>query len=180
MVKAAAALLAVLGLIPQTSVAPTYTNPACWDEPRIYQPQGESGAVFENAAQRSLKLDHISGSLERPHTPSPNRAYAFHQSPETGLHASLVVFKEKDYLLRIRADDARGLRDVRWINERLIFFRLWLGRIGGVDAIVDVETEVIVHMEAFETGDIAWQQSRDWCKARPTDADCTERCVNLK
>ena len=63
MVKAAAALLAVLGLIPQTSVAPTYTNPACWDEPRIYQPQGESAAVFENAAQRSLKLDHIAGLL---------------------------------------------------------------------------------------------------------------------
>ena len=47
------------------------------------------------------------------------------------------------------------------LNKKLISFRLWLSRLGGVDLLVDVERENVVWMEAFADGGTIWLQARE-------------------
>jgi hypothetical protein len=185
-----AALLCSLGLLivsARGDDSVRHTNPVCWKEPRIYHPGGAQAAELESAAKRILQLGHLTAQLGEPHTLSPNRAYAFHYSeqpnpgpPSGSTRVSLVIFKEKSYLLSVRADAAFSLQDPRWVNEKLISFRLWLGRLGGVDVLVDVEQESVVRMEAFADGRILWEQARASCKAVPHVAECDETCTSLE
>jgi hypothetical protein len=164
-----------------------HTNPVCWKEPRIYHPGGAYGAELESAGRRALQLSRLTTTLGQPRTLSPNRAYAFSYSerpnpepPSGSTRVSLVVFKEKTHLLNVHADAVRSLEDPRWVNEKLISFRLWLSRRAGVDVLIDVEQESVVRMEAFADGRIIWEQARESCKAVPHVAACDETCTTLE
>jgi hypothetical protein len=165
----------------------SHTNPVCWKEPRIYHPGGARAAELEGVAKRVLQLGRAKGTLPQPQTLSRNGAYAFHYSerPEPGAPSgstkvALLVFKERPYLLSVQADAVQSLQDPLWLNEKLISFRLWLSRLGGVDLLVDVEQENVVWMEAFADGGTIWQQARESCNAVPHVAVCDEPCTSLK
>jgi hypothetical protein len=164
-----------------------YTNPVCWKEPRLYHPGGAYGAELEGAAKRALHITRVNTMIGPPLTFSPNRAYAFRLSeepnagpPSGSTRVSLLVFKERSYLLSIQADEVFSLQDPRWVNEKLVWCRLWLSRLGGVDVLFDVEQEVIVRMEAVADGRILWEQTRESCKPLPHAAACDEPCTSLK
>jgi hypothetical protein len=163
------------------------TNPVCWKEPRLYHPRGTYGTNLEASANRALHLARVTARLAPPFTISPNGAYAFRLSedpnpgpPSGSTRVSLLVFKERRYLLSVRADQVFSLQEPRWVNEKFIFFRLWLGRLGGVDVLLDVEHEKILHMEAVADGRLLWEQARESCKAVPHVPACNEACVNLE
>jgi hypothetical protein len=188
-VRVGVALLGSLGFLVspvQADDSASYTNPICWKEPRIYHPRGDHAAELESAGKRALQLTRLTAALGQPRTPSPNRAYAFCYSEQPNLGApsgstrvSLSVFKEKSYLLSAQADAVLSLQDPRWVNEKLIFFRLWLSRLGGVDVVLDVDQESIVRMEGFADGRLVWEQARESCKAVPHIAACDEPCTSL-
>jgi hypothetical protein len=103
---------------------------------------------------------------------SPNRAYAFFLKkevvPENGTsNVELTIYNERAYLLRVALLEIRGVGQVQWVNEYLLFLRIWWGRISGTDYIIDVEREEISNQQAFRYGAIAFQQfkqceSPDW------------------
>jgi len=48
----------------------------------------------------------------------------------------------------------------RWISEKLIFIRVWWGRIVGSDLIFDVEKREFVYREMIHDGTHLYRQSR--------------------
>ncbi len=151
--------LVLLGT-PAPSVAQHFhTSPACWEAPRRFH----AGPVGEDLQVR-ITLDRVEGSLlEEEATLSPNKAYAFHlKRPDTTQpppwQAEVLVFIERDYLVRLRFTDVHQLGKVAWINEKLLFVNVWWGRIAGTDFILDIEREAILYEEMFEWGATAFEQ----------------------
>ena len=70
----------------------------------------------------------------------------------------LLIFNERPYLLEIQFPDTDAISEAEWVNENLIYVRLWWGRVVGSDFIVDVEKEAIVYQQPFRYGAIAFQQ----------------------
>jgi hypothetical protein len=149
-----------------------HTTPDKWKEPRIFQtPASES--------PRGVSLGHHSTEHDfKVKVFSPNKAYWFAADGDRSIvpriecdgtgflilesNASIYVYTERDYLLRIRMRDhyPNFTINARWVNERLLFVRVWWGRVLGSDVIVDVESERVVHSETIQDGTIAFQQWR--------------------
>lgn len=131
-----------------------HTSPACWDEPRIH--------AEEREAHVDVEVVRADGPLAEPVIVSPNGAYTFHldEIPATGGNSdyTLTVDNERPYLLELAFPDARGVVTPTWINEKLLFVRVWWGRVAGTDYLVDVEKEAVVLVEPFRYGAIAFQQ----------------------
>jgi len=168
------------------STAPSRTmasNPICWSEPRLYHPAGEYARELRDAADRHLHIRRVAGSLPAERVVSPNGAYAFHRSerPLEGRSgsttATLAIFTEAGALLELEATDVWNMVDVKWLNEKLIFARVWLSRIGGVDLVLDVEQDKLVLTEAVADGRLLWEQAKASCQAAPTLPGCQEPCV---
>ena len=158
-----------------------WPRPVCWKEPRIYHP-GSALADFERMAKQALKLERVTGAIPKSATLSPNGAYAFHRSeqaqkaPPGATHVRLLVFTEKPELLRLDVSGVQNLGDAKWLNEKLIYLRVWLGRLGGVDVILDVERDRFVLLEPMADGRLAWEQMRVDCKANPDFPECKAVC----
>lgn len=165
-----------------------HTNPICWKEPRIYHPGGAEAVEIESEAARVLRVRHLVAPLGQPRMVSANGAYAFQYSedpivggPSGSSRVSLRVFKEADYLLSVEAEGVQAMRDIAWVNDKLLYFRLWLGRLAGADVLLDVEEERVVRMEAFRDGMILWQEARESCQAAPQlFPACSETCTTLR
>ena len=65
-------------------------------------------------------------------------------------------------VIAITLDDAYPNFPVRvhWINEKLIFIRVWWGRIVGTDIIFDVEKQVYLSLEMVVDGTQLYNQTR--------------------
>lgn len=131
-----------------------HTSPYCWDEARI--------VAYGVSQEGDVTLTRSGEALDVDGTPSPNGGYRFHVF-ERGDEASawyprVGIDIERPYLLvlEFRATDA--ISEAEWINEQLIYLRLWWGRIAGSDFIVDVEKERIVYQQPFIYGGLAFQQ----------------------
>ena len=100
-------------------------------------------------------------------TLSANKAYWFRLKKvvDENIEAdkSLYVFNERDYLIKIHISktDHRNDGEIRWINEKLIYYQWWWGRILGTYIIFDVEKEEIIQKEMVEYGAIAFQQFQE-------------------
>jgi hypothetical protein len=76
-------------------------------------------------------------------------------------NADILVFTERDYLVRVRFRDIHYCRNIGWVNEKLLRIRVWWGRICATDLIIDVEREQIIYREMVEEGSIAFQQFQE-------------------
>ena len=100
---------------------------------------------------------------------SPNKAYWYvltiSDTTKPGPFSGTVhVYNERDYLIQIQLLDIKsGAVTAKWINEKLLYARTWLGRVKGFELIFDVETEKIIYHEMTNYGLIAFQQ---WQQAK--------------
>ena len=155
------AIVTVLSLayISTLSARPAFhTSPACWTEPRVHS------ELRDNDLE--LKIQRIDGAMPHGSVLSPNQAYAFVleeqvESKSGTSTAKLKIYNERVYILSIFLPEMRGVGRVQWINEHLLFVRVWWGRIAGTDYIVDVEREEISNQQAFRYGAIAFQQFKN-------------------
>lgn len=135
-----------------------HTSPSFWSKPRHFHT--EATPDFKNRFQlRRVPLVNIPIQVN----PSPNQAYySFIQEKtlENGFPIlTLSIYNERDYLIELKTEYYKNYKyECRWINEKLLFFRCWLGRTAGVDLIVDVEKEKIIDMEMVNDGVIPFQQ----------------------
>ena len=104
---------------------------------------------------------------------SPNKAYSFSRSGTPPGSIVVVIFAEKDHLIRATFDDAIAL-EIRWINEKLVYLRPWWGRIAATDVIYDVEKEEVVWAEAAMFGTNLMEQAQASCRALG-GCECVEK-----
>ncbi len=146
-----------------------HTRPSCWQEPRIHSAPD---------LHPEPDLLRISGSLETA-VLSPNGAYGFAMRETEGdaenpRRAIVEISVERPYLLQAAMPNARSVEPPKWVNEKLLYLRVWWGRVAGTDYLLDVEAERFVLGEGFNYGGIAYQQFQQ-CK-EPEWKD-TETCA---
>jgi hypothetical protein len=75
------------------------------------------------------------------------------------------IYNDRDYLVRLTVSGIYGNYEpeIRWINEKLLYVRIWWGRIKGADLILDVEDQTVIHKEDIHWGIIPFQQ---WHQAK--------------
>ena len=134
-------------------------SPDCWSESRIAH-NSDDWKKF----QLHFKIDKV--NIDKPaefeHI-SPNKGYSY-KSEGFRPDVTISIYAEKDHLIVIKITDVFGVSDVKWINEKLLFIRIWWGKIAIDDVIFDVEKEVTVYREHAVDGFQAYQQYKDFCK----------------
>ena len=159
--------------------------PECWEGPRDYYSEGEGATGGVKRAEERLQIDHVSQALPEPMVVSPNGAYAYHlgftpSGPASGAsRVELLVFAERPYLVRLVAGDVFNAIDDHWVNGKLLYFRLALGRVQFLDLIFDVERERIVFGEAGAFGDLVFQQAKASCATAEVGPSCAKQCYHL-
>ncbi len=138
-----------------------FTSPEHWDEPRMFHHAFdawyESRLVVEPAqsAEGDLRLVSPNGGYaivvvaadwESENGELQSRAFV----PDLLLH----IDRELESPLAIRLLDRypNFYVSVRWVSEKLVFVRVWWGRVLGTDAILDVESGRFVYREMVQSG----------------------------
>ena len=135
--------------------------PDRWKEPRLFH------RPFEEQFASRIVLERCSIPAALPERElSPNNAYWFalirpDQTKNGPWDSDVLVFTERDTLLRIRLRDVLECHEIAWVNEKLLRIRVRWGRICATDLIVDVEREQIVYKEMVWDGVIPFQQFQE-------------------
>jgi hypothetical protein len=135
--------------------------PDCWPESRNVH-SGEAVDLEINTFP-SIRFSHETQSPSGDPVYSANGGYYFITDgfrPES----SLFIFAEKPTHWKISFTDTFYGAQPTWINEKLLFIRVYGGRIAFVDMVVDVENEEVIYTERGVDGYIAFQQYKDGCK----------------
>jgi hypothetical protein len=133
--------------------------PDCWSESRIVHNIDN----WKKIAQ-SFKIDTV--KIDKPvrfENISPNKGYSYKREgfrPDV----TISVYAEKDHLTVMRITDVFGVSDIKWINEKLLFIRIWWGRIAVDDVIFDVEKEAVIYTEPAVDGFQVYHEYEDFCK----------------
>jgi len=134
--------------------------PDCWPEPRIVH--GEY--IDQPLLQENMTLDKIIADVDMDsRIYSPNKGYWYSRQgvrPEV----AFVISAEKDEAVELSFKNVHGISNDKWINEKLLFFRVWWGRLMMTDVIFDVEQERVVYSEAGMDGFMAYQQFQESCR----------------
>jgi hypothetical protein len=146
---------------------PSHTTPDKWKEARIFHtPLDDRFKLWEQVLVRRASLTEVTNEKVF----SPNKAYWFSVTePDTmkpgPYKLQIDIYNERDYLVRSDVPNVYGnfKSEVKWINEKLLYTRVWWGRVKGVDLIFDVEKEQIIYKEMTNWGSIAFQQ---WQQAK--------------
>jgi hypothetical protein len=179
-------LLGLAALLPGAPADASPASPLCWKEPRVYSVTGKDARAVLAALDRSLRIDRVPQPLPRPFVLNPDDAYAYHLT-ETAIpgawsgatHSELLVFTEEPTLLRVSLNPTRGVGSVRWVSEKLLYARVWIGRQDAVDIILDVETATILDRQPLRDGGALQQQARESCRVLRDHPDCRPACPTV-
>ena len=133
--------------------------PDCWSESRnVHSGVPDSWKQLE----KNLKFSHI---LEEPtgeKVYSQNKGYYFVVDgfrPES----QVTIFTEKEQYWKLSFTENFYPAKPDWVNEKILFLRVYWGRIAFEDILIDVEKEMILYSESGTDLDIAFQQYQDGC-----------------
>ena len=141
-----------------------HTRPDKWAEPRLYHGSFDHKYVDRISISRIALVD-----VNEPKVISPNKAYWFSVHYPDRMKPGPYdfradIYNERDYLVRLHVSDIGNYKTkVRWINEKLLYARVWWGRVKGVDFILDVESETVIYKEDVYEGGLPFQQ---WQQAK--------------
>lgn len=158
--RAIAQIFVVL-FLPSSGVAQQYhTRPDKWSEPRIFHQR------FESQYGDRIVISRVPVQEFPNKEFSSNKAYWFAIRTPNYMRprpwsTQLFIYQERPYLVKIDVKDhAHYDNRVTWVSEKLIYVRVWWGRVLGSDFVIDVEAEKIVHREMVHDGGIPFQQFR--------------------
>ena len=149
-----------------------HTTPDKWKDPRIFQ------TPFDREYESRVAISHEELTTDcELKILSPNKAYWFEIKPDEGYEtwtsptsgvrfhissadAPIYVFNEHDRLIKILLKDhyPNFLLDVYWINQKLLYIKVWWGRVLGSCFIFDVEKESFIYREMVNDGNLPFQQ----------------------
>ena len=147
-----------------------HTRPDKWAEPRIFH------SSFNQRYSDRISISRVAlADVNEPKEVSPNKAYWFSACyPDTvkpgPYDFRADIYNERDYLIRLKVSDVYGNyeQQIRWINEKLLYVKVWWGRVKGADFVIDVEREAVIHQEDVNRGAIPFQQ---WQQAKSNQDD---------
>jgi hypothetical protein len=142
--------------------------PDCWTEPRLYLTDTDDW----NWPSRT-KIERIAATAPLQVTRAPNRVYSFAVQGEAP-RQSVLIFAEQPRAIRISFNDPRGLAEVKWLNEKLLYLRVWWGRVAATDLFFDVEQARVVLAQSVHDGADAMQQYQEGCR-RMGGCQCVQR-----
>jgi hypothetical protein len=94
---------------------------------------------------------------------SVNKVYWFRLSSldQKTTDVEIRVSNQKSELILLVKDSYLNFPpEVKWVNEKLLFIRVWWGRVLGSDFIYDVETGRFVYDEMVHDGTLLLQQAK--------------------
>lgn len=133
--------------------------PDKWDKPRTYHTP-----INDISYDDKIIFSHIQPMLIKDKTFSANGAYWFALVKRTDenlkVNESLYVYNERTFLVEITVSDIDHRYDGKayWINEKLIYYQWWWGRLLGGYLIFDVEAEQIIQKQFVKDGSNVFQQ----------------------
>ncbi len=89
----------------------------------------------------------------------------------------IKIYNEKDYLTQITFIDHHAQYEVSriWINEKLLYLRVWWGRILATDLIWDAEKEEFICKEMSIWGQGSFQQFQQMKHLRQKTIKCPKK-----
>lgn len=137
----------------------TPPDASAWTESRNYH---ES---FDESYRRLVKLSRSTSLPAASPTSlfSTNRTYRLDLSPskDEGRTIELRVSTDtSSFLITLQNTYPNFPVQARWINEKLVFIRVWWGRVVGSDFIFDAEAGRFIHEEMVNDGTILFQQTQ--------------------
>ena len=174
------------GLACSIPAAAQHTNPLCWDAPRIFAASADETRHAQRDLKSILTIDRVKAPLPSPFELSSDKAYAFHlqQAAITGMwsgatRSEVLIFVEEPTLLRLTFSPVWSVQEVHWVNERLLFLRVWTGRARAMDLLVDVEKGTIVYRQPVVDGAVLQQQAKESCRVLKSDPVCHPDCRTI-
>ncbi|WP_299947324.1 hypothetical protein [uncultured Microbulbifer sp.] len=113
--------------------------PDCWKTPRAVH---NTQAIDEMILKHVFISKLVGAPLVELEYISPNHGYSFSYINRRP-NSSIKINSEKAYLVTIALRNIFGLSNVKWVNENLIFFRVYIGQEVFLDIIFNVEREEI-------------------------------------
>lgn len=135
--------------------------PDCWAESRNVHTV--EAVELASGANPVLRLDHVDEPMSGERIYSPNGGYYFVAAgdrPTSILH----VFNEKSQVWAVSFVESFYPLSPTWINENLLFVRVYGGRVSFVDLVLNVEAESVMHAQRGMDGSMAMRQFQDGCK----------------
>lgn len=156
-------VLLLLAALAQASVAASDpwpgVPPDCWSDVRLVH---QGGTDEDDPWRQNTTITSVTATKPAPGVLSPNKGYFF-VVEDSGTEVRVIIYAEKDHLIQFAFSKLKGLSDVRWVNEKLLFMRAWWGRIMATDFVYDVEKEKLIYTETAVDGYIAMRQYRESC-----------------
>jgi len=160
-VKSFAALLLIVAAVATANDNYPGLPPDCWSEPRnVHSGHPDSWELLD----KNLAYSHVSVAPEGKKEFSPNKGYYFVTEGFRG-DSSVAIFSEKEEFWKLAFKEVFYGADPKWINENLLFIRVYWGRIALQDIIVNVEQEKIIYTESGGDEYIAFNQFKEGCKS---------------
>lgn len=162
---AVAGLFLALPSVAETTPEWPGLPPQCWPESRNVH-GGSEGEQW----QKNVRITQIRAEKPKGGEFSPNKGYFFVRQGDWPT-ARLLIYAEQEMPTQIEFNGLSGLGSVNWINEKLLFFRVWWTPTTGNDVIFDVESGSVIYSEQFWDGSLARRQALDSC--RQGGCECT-------
>ena len=142
-----------------------HTTPNKWKKSRFFHTPFDEG-WSDRIVVRRTPLTQVPN--EKVFSPNKSYWYSLTEPDFTKARThnlQINIYNERDYLVRLEILDIYGnfKPHSEWINEKLLYVRLWWGRVLGVDFIFDVEKEQIIYKENINDGNVPflqWQQAK--------------------
>lgn len=151
-----------------------HTRPDLWEQPRLFQTQMEEDKLNECVQIHKVAMAEIQDSLNMDEKIlSPNQSYWYMQhniETASGDQAgSIYIYNERSELIKLTFTYYANFSvKMEWINEKLLYLRIWKGRVLAVDLIFDVENESLIYHEFTHDGTIPFIQ---WQEKQKADAN---------
>ena len=153
------ASILLLLLIIAVGLRATPPDASAWAEPRNYH------APFDESYREHIKLSRSTSVTAASATSlfSTNRTCRLDLLPSKGDGQTIeLVVSTGTASFRIIVQNTYPNFPVQtqWINEKLVFIRVWWGRVVGSDFIFDAETGRFIHQEMINDGTVLFQQTQ--------------------
>ena len=128
-----------------------------WSQPRNFH------GIFEQEFEQNVNLaENEKGDSPESAIFSENEAYWFNVEPydEKEFVQRIVLSGKRDVTITLKEAYPNFPVRVNWINEKLVFIRIWWGRIVGTDLIFDVEKQKFLSREMVYDGTQLYNQTQ--------------------
>lgn len=134
--------------------------PDCWKESRnIHTGSPDSWKLLK----KNMKFGHIQEEPKGERNYSPNKGYYF-VTNGWRTESEVIVYAEKKQYWKLSFSDNFYPASPNWVSEKILFLRVYWGKIAFEDMLIDVEKESILYSESGEDSYIAYDQYKTGCK----------------